>query len=122
MYHCAQNGDRQHAPSKMEDEKVKNRDKEQMAAFQCSGWVHITLSDLSDIAFIKLDHCEDHIPYWPIDIPADVEKYVRDNTKMTPTQVCHTLTQYAMHQLIFETFLLAVDRNSQETPQAIFHT
>jgi hypothetical protein len=87
MYHCAQNGDRQHAPSKIGGENVKNHDKEHMDTFECSGWVHITLSDLSDIAFIKLDHHEDHVPYWPIDIPADVEKYVRDNTKMTPTQV-----------------------------------
>jgi hypothetical protein len=86
MYHCAQNSNCQHAPAKA-GENIKYHDKEQMVMFQCSGWVHITLSDLSDIAFIKLDHHEDHIPYWPIDIPADIEKYVRDNMKMTPTQV-----------------------------------
>jgi hypothetical protein len=86
MYNCAQNTDRQHAPLKSCQEGVKNRDKESMETFDCSGWIHITLSDLSDVAFIKLTHCQDHIPYCPIDIPEAIEKYVQDNLKLTPTQ------------------------------------
>lgn len=58
-----------------------------METFDCSGWIHITLSDLSDVTFIKLTHCENHVPYCPIDIPKDIKKYVRDNLKLTPTQV-----------------------------------
>ena len=58
-----------------------------METFDCPGWIHITLSDLSDIVFIKLTHCEDHVPYCPIDIPEEVERYVQDNLKFTPTQV-----------------------------------
>ena len=87
MYNCAQNSDRQHAPLKSSNAGIKHRDKESMETFDCSGWIHITLSDLTDVAFIKLTHCEDHVPYCPIDIPEDIEKYVRDNLKLTPTQV-----------------------------------
>ena len=76
MYNCAQNSDRQHAPVKSSNIGIKHRDKESMDSFDCSGWIHITLSDLSDTAFIKLTHCEDHVPYCPIDIPEDIEKYV----------------------------------------------
>lgn len=87
MYNCAQNSDRQHASLKSSKVGIKHRDKESMDTFDCSGWIHITLSDHSDDAFIKLTHCEDHVPYCPIDIPEDIEKYVRDNLKLTPTQV-----------------------------------
>jgi len=58
-----------------------------METFDCSGWIHITISDHSDVAFIKLQHHQDHIPYCPIDIPEDVKKYVNENLKLTPTQV-----------------------------------
>ena len=67
IYNCAQNTDQQHAPSKSHQEGVKNHDKELMETFDCSGWIHMTLSDLSDVVFIKLMHCEDHVPYCPID-------------------------------------------------------
>jgi hypothetical protein len=62
MYHCAQNGLRQHAAAKTA-QKGKGRDKGSMDAFQCKGWLHITLSDLSDVAYMKLDHIDDHVPY-----------------------------------------------------------
>ncbi|TDL13131.1 hypothetical protein BD410DRAFT_735685, partial [Rickenella mellea] len=89
MFHCAQSSTRQHKSKKFADES-KQRDKESMHAFQCKGWLHITLSDLSDVAFIKLGHREAHTPYWPIDIPPDVEKYVRENAHLTPTQVSNS--------------------------------
>jgi hypothetical protein len=70
---------------------VKHRDKESMQTFDCSGWLHITISDLSDIASIKLDHHEAHIPYCPIEIPEDVVTYIHDNLKLMPAQVCLNL-------------------------------
>ena len=102
MYSCAQNLDRQHAPVKSSNIGIKHRDKESMDSFDCSGWIHITLSDLSYTTFIKLTHCEDHVPYCPIDIPEDIEKYVRDNLKLTPTQVSNA------YMLIEQIFILSV--------------
>ncbi|KAI0291349.1 hypothetical protein B0F90DRAFT_1649641 [Multifurca ochricompacta] len=58
-----------------------------METFDCSGWIHITLSDHSNVVFIKSTHCEDHVPYCPIDIPEEVVQYVQINLKLTPTQV-----------------------------------
>jgi hypothetical protein len=93
MYHCAQNTLRQHAPSKNLKENAKHRNKDSMDTFECQGWLHITLSDLSDIALIKLHHHEDHIPYCPIDIPLEVEEYVKENSQLTSTQVSPTIQQ-----------------------------
>ena len=87
MYNCAQNSDWQHAPRKSSNVGIKQRDKESMETFDCSWWIHITLSDLSDVTSIKLTHCKDHVPYCPIDIPEDIGKYVRGNLKLTPMQV-----------------------------------
>lgn len=69
--------------------------------FKCGGWLHISLNDLSDIAFVKIDHHDDHVPYFPIDIPPDVEEYVRANTNMTPTQV-----SFSVHTLVEVTLLI----------------
>ena len=53
MYHCAQIDDCQHAPSKSQKPGVKHCNKESMQTFDCSGWLHITISDLSDIVSIN---------------------------------------------------------------------
>lgn len=86
MYHCAQNTKRQHKSKKVDD-PTKQRDKEAMVTFRCAGWLHVTITDYSDLAFVKIDHHDDHVPYFPIDIPPDVEELIRTNTQMTPTQV-----------------------------------
>ncbi|KAJ7763777.1 hypothetical protein B0H16DRAFT_1311018, partial [Mycena metata] len=85
MYHCAQNKTRQQASKKTAG--AKSRDKLPMDAFQCHGWLHITISDWEDIALVKIGHQDDHIPYWSIDVPADVIEFVRLNPKLTPGQV-----------------------------------
>ncbi|KII86095.1 hypothetical protein PLICRDRAFT_115218, partial [Plicaturopsis crispa FD-325 SS-3] len=85
MYHCAQNSERQQGPRKVPD-TGKRRDKEAMHVFDCKGWLHITLDDVSDIVFVKLDHQEAHVPYWPIDIPSDVEQFLwKEILKKHPT-------------------------------------
>jgi hypothetical protein len=86
MYHCAQSTERQHAPSKTAP-PAKKRDKIQMDAFECHGWLHITLSELDNIAYVKIDHEDGHVPYVPIDIPEDVKELIVNNPKWTPTQV-----------------------------------
>jgi hypothetical protein len=88
MYHCAQIDDRHHAPSKSQKPGIKHRDKESMETFDCSGWLHVTLSDMSDLAFIRLEHHTGHVPYCPIDILDDVRTYVCENIKLMPAQVC----------------------------------
>jgi hypothetical protein len=87
MYHCAQIDDRQHASKKSQRPSVKHRDKESMQTFDCSGWLHITISDLSDVASIKLDHHDAHIPYCSIEVPEDVVTYIHENLKQIPAQV-----------------------------------
>ncbi|KAJ7024145.1 hypothetical protein C8F04DRAFT_968359 [Mycena alexandri] len=87
MYHCAQNKTRQHAPKKSQAAGVKHRDKLAMEAFECHGWLHITIHDYEDIALVKIGHQDDHVPYWSIDVPSDVVEFVRNNPKLTPGQV-----------------------------------
>jgi hypothetical protein len=48
-YNCCQNAKRQHKPEKS-DVEAKQRDKVQMDAFRCSGWLHITLFGGSETA------------------------------------------------------------------------
>ncbi|KAI0042579.1 hypothetical protein FA95DRAFT_1636386 [Auriscalpium vulgare] len=85
-YYCAQNQDRQRDSVKIAD-KAKQRDRESMQVYDCKGWLFITLRASSDEAIIKLRHKEAHQPYWPIDIPDDVVKFVKKNTHLTLTQI-----------------------------------
>ncbi|KAK7000818.1 hypothetical protein R3P38DRAFT_3217993 [Favolaschia claudopus] len=85
MYHCSQNKDRQHAPKKKEG--VKNRDKIQMDAFDCHGWVHVTVLSGQNTSRVKVSHHDDHIPYYCIDIPADIQEFIRANLKLNPSQL-----------------------------------
>jgi hypothetical protein len=77
MYHCAQNESRQNAPKKSTREGVKDRDKSAMDVFHCHGWLHVTVNDWESVAFVKISHRDDHVPYWSIDVPQDVVKFVR---------------------------------------------
>jgi hypothetical protein len=86
MYHHVQNFKCQHKSKKVDDHK-KQCDKEAMVTFKCAGWLHIAISDDPDLAFVKIGHHNDHVPYLPIDIPPDVEEMICTNTQMTPTQV-----------------------------------
>lgn len=98
MYNCAQNATQQHKSKKI-DEVTKHRDKDRMITFQCKGWLHITISDNLEIALVKIDHCDDHIPYFPIDIPPEIENLVRENQNLSPTQVNEFLPFLAKYLL-----------------------
>jgi hypothetical protein len=93
MYHCAQNSSRQHKPKKVEMDGVKNRDKEQMDTFKCHGWLSITIMDGGDDAFVNFQHEDDHVPYWNIEVPLEVQDYVHKNIDLGPTQVCFIFRQ-----------------------------
>jgi len=86
MYHCAQIRSRQHKPKKAGN-GVKHRDKEQMDTFQCGGWLHITVMDGGDDVLVKLKHLDDHVSYWTIDVPEEIQSFVRQNVELSPTQV-----------------------------------
>lgn len=58
-----------------------------MDAFKCHSWLHITLSELDNITYVKIDQEDSHVPYVPIDIPEDVKDPIVNNLKWTPTQV-----------------------------------
>lgn len=87
MYHCAQISTCQHAPRKSQREGVKNRDKIAMDSFPCKGGLHITVSDLDDVVFVKISHAEDHVPYYSIDVPSHIVELVHKNHKLTIGQV-----------------------------------
>lgn len=87
MYHCSQVDKRQHKPKKGKRDGALLRDKEAMSSYQCMGWLHITLMEDTDMAFVKLKHEDDHVPYWKIDVPEEVQEFVLDNLQLTTAKV-----------------------------------
>ncbi|KAJ7743261.1 hypothetical protein DFH07DRAFT_749976, partial [Mycena maculata] len=87
-YHCAQNADRQHKPKKHDDaDKQRTYTSRQMECFDCDGWLHITVSEESTEALVRLKHEEDHIPYCSIDVPLTIKEFVAANPNLTTSQV-----------------------------------
>ena len=87
MYHCSQMQECQHKPKKGRHAGAKLWDKDAMYTFDCHGWLFITITEGSDIVNVKFQHKDDHVPYWNIDVPQDVQDLVHNNPSMTPTQV-----------------------------------
>ncbi|KAJ7575437.1 hypothetical protein C8J56DRAFT_801436 [Mycena floridula] len=86
-YNCAQNSVRQHQPKKTKTNDTGARDKGRMPAFQCSGWLHITLFDEADIAFVKISHDDDHVAYCNIAVPPEIQEYVKNNADLNPRKL-----------------------------------
>ena len=86
-FHCAQLEDCQAKPEKNADVK-KHRDKRAMDVFPCNGWVKITVSD-SSLVEIEITHKISHVPYWPTEIPQNIQEGIQQRAKQgdTPTQV-----------------------------------
>lgn len=59
-----------------------------MSAFDCKGWLHVTVEDGIPDVLVKIHHNDDHAPYSDIDVPPDVRRYIVSNSKMTVAQVC----------------------------------
>jgi hypothetical protein len=88
-YSCAQTASRQPKPAKREG--VRNRDKGSMDTFNCNGWLHITLFEDSDQAFVKFKHQEDHCDYPKTSIPDNIREFIEKNYKMSTSAVCDSL-------------------------------
>jgi hypothetical protein len=86
-YYCAQNKTRQHKPKKSERDGVKLRDKGSMDAFKCHGWLFITLFHGTDVAWLTLQHKDDHVPYYRIDVDNEVKDFIANNPLLKPTEV-----------------------------------
>ncbi|KAJ7906346.1 hypothetical protein B0H13DRAFT_1458957, partial [Mycena leptocephala] len=54
---------RKHAPKKNQREGAKPRDKIAMDSFSCQGWLHITINDGDNVAWVTISHADDHVPY-----------------------------------------------------------
>jgi len=84
--------ERQHKPKKGKCEGAKLRDKDAMDTFDCHGWLFITVIEGSDVVNdVKFQHKDDHIPYWNIDVPEDVQDFglapvASRSTTVTPLQ------------------------------------
>ncbi|KAG6848015.1 hypothetical protein H0H93_004170 [Arthromyces matolae] len=85
MYNCAQSKSRQHKPKK--GKGLMERDKYQLDTFPCSGWLHITVTLGDSVALVKFKHEDDHVPYWKIDVPQNVQDFIKMNTKLTTSQM-----------------------------------
>jgi len=101
MYHCAQVDTCQHKSKKSEWEGVKSCDKDSMDVFDCSGWLHITITTGENVGLVKLKHEDDHVPYWCIDVPVDVKAFVLANPNLNPTQACHIFNYNVYNSPIF---------------------
>jgi hypothetical protein len=66
-----------------------------MDAFPCKGWLHITVNDGEDVASVSLSHADDHVPYYSIDVPAEVVDYVHGNHKLPLGEVSNFLMHTA---------------------------
>lgn len=86
-YNCAQNETRQHKLKKHQREDVPKRDKAQMDSFACHGWCYVTVRDDSDVVLVKLKHEEYHVPYWKVDIPDDIQEYIRAHSDLAMGEV-----------------------------------
>jgi hypothetical protein len=88
MYHCAQSSSRQEKSQKSQKDSARHRDKGSMDVFECKGWLHITLNDWDHIAYVKMEHLDEHVPYWSIDVPDAIKQMIIDLPDLTPVQVC----------------------------------
>lgn len=87
MYHCAQIETRQHKPKKGIREGAKQRDKGAMDSFACQGWLNVTIHEGSTSVDVKLNHEDEHIPYWCIDVPPNIQEFVENNHQLNSNQV-----------------------------------
>lgn len=59
-YHCCQNAERPQPAKKFADVN-EQCDRIAMSAFECEGWLHITVNDTSNEVWIKLQHKIPHV-------------------------------------------------------------
>ncbi|KAJ7059361.1 hypothetical protein C8F01DRAFT_921677, partial [Mycena amicta] len=85
-YHCAQLDTRQLLPSKHDDPE-KHRDRRQMFAFKCDGWLSVRVDDDSQLALVKLKHKLDHVHYGRREMPNAVKDFILQHRDMKTPEV-----------------------------------
>ena len=86
-YSCAQSKEREQKAKVSKG--TKPRDSRRMPRFECRGWLHITVSAMSNVMEILLRHEEDHIAYLEQDLPEQWKAYIEEHAlKQTPGEVC----------------------------------
>ncbi|OCH84270.1 hypothetical protein OBBRIDRAFT_712975, partial [Obba rivulosa] len=85
-YRCCQNGKHGCKHKKVAD-PTKQRDHESMEAFECQGWIHLTIDDRQPKVHVKVSHAKDHVPYTYVNIPDDIRTMVASSPHMMVSQV-----------------------------------
>ncbi|KAI0824578.1 hypothetical protein BC628DRAFT_1420036 [Trametes gibbosa] len=84
-YSCAQSESREHKPKVQKG--GKGRDSDQMDRFPCDGWLHLMVSDKSDIIGVVLKHSEEHVGYLDVHLPEKWKQYIQEHARaQTPGQ------------------------------------
>ncbi|KAI9057367.1 hypothetical protein FKP32DRAFT_1689206 [Trametes sanguinea] len=101
-YSCAQSEDRE--PNAKAPKGERGRDTLRMDRFPCSGWLHLSISDASEISVISLKHKVEHVAYLNIDLPDRWKAYIREHARsQTPGQIWrHILREEAQSRGVRE--------------------
>lgn len=75
-----------------------------MDTFRCEGWLMITQYPESDTAVIRLTHTKDHVPYWCIDVPAEVRELVTANGNLKTAEVSTHQSRHKWFMLILRLY------------------
>ncbi|KAJ6525880.1 hypothetical protein DFH09DRAFT_1095435 [Mycena vulgaris] len=80
MYHLLRRRLGSRNPKKDQREGPKPRDKSQWTHLR---WLHNTIMDWEQLAYISIKHLDDHVPYYSIDLPPEIVDFVHQNHKLT---------------------------------------
>ncbi len=58
-----------------------------MHTFDCNGWLTIWACPDTDDLFVHLKHKNDYVPYFCIDVPANVQQFVTNNPGLRGPEV-----------------------------------
>ncbi|CDO74382.1 hypothetical protein BN946_scf184816.g5 [Trametes cinnabarina] len=77
---AAQNQDQRKHKEKI-PRGIKPRDSRRGERFACGGWLHLVLSDKTDIIELRLSHGQAHLPYVDILLPEEWRAYIAANAR-----------------------------------------
>ncbi|KAI0348907.1 hypothetical protein OH77DRAFT_1465898, partial [Trametes cingulata] len=92
-FSCAQSVDREHKAKVPKGEK--SRVTRRMDRFHCSGWMHLTLDQNSDVVGLSMKHAQEHVAYVDVELPEKWKDYIRQYARtLNPGKVRLLKTQY----------------------------
>lgn len=89
-----------------------------MPAFECGGWLHVTVSESSPVVVVKLKHDTAHTPYFDIDMPSEIIDYVVKNDELPIVKVI----QYFRSGLPLEPLNIRLNSDLAQYPQDVQRT